>query len=187
MFQNFSLQRLRTHLILWPLAALLSLSACKPAKETPPVPEATMMKVLTDMHLAEVYSQGIGDSVRNRFEKNYDSLSAFYISILKHHKISFETFNETIAWYKERPAMMDSLYARVLSNLVEIRTRAGIKDSEEKPGMQSPAAGGNRDTVVPGGQTTPASVPIRMDTSALKGDKALEIDKATPKKINAEP
>lgn len=139
-----------------------------------------MVKVLTDMHLAEVYSQGIGDSVRNRFEKNYDSLSAFYISILKHHKLGFETFNETIAWYKERPAMMDSLYAKVLSNVVEIRSRAGIKDPEEKTNVQPPSAGGNRDTVAPGVQA-----PVMMDTLKLKDDAAKK-DQATPK-INAEP
>lgn len=101
-----------------------------------------MKQVLADIHLAEAYSQGLGDSTRNRFDKNYDSLAGFYSSILKHYDLSFEDFNEAIAWYKKRPVMMDSLYAKVLTQLMEIKSRAGLKDIETLPAQGPPPSAG---------------------------------------------
>jgi hypothetical protein len=107
------------------------LSACKQGQEAPPIPEEKMGKILVDIHLAETYSQGLGDSAKNKFEKNTDSLTGFYTSILKHHDLSFKEFNEALEWYKERPVILDSLYSKVLTQLVELKAQKGIKDMEE--------------------------------------------------------
>jgi hypothetical protein len=107
------------------------LAACKQGQEVPPVPEEKMGKILVDVHLAETYSQGLGDSAANKFEKNTDSLTGFYTSILKHYDLSFKEFNEALEWYKERPVILDSLYSKVLTQLIELKAQKGIKDIDE--------------------------------------------------------
>lgn len=116
------------------------LSACKQGQEVPPVPQEKMGKILVDIHLAEAYSQGLGDSVTNKFEKNTDSLTGFYTSILKHYALSFKEFNEALEWYKERPVILDSLYSKVLIQLIELKAQKGIKDIEEATPKKDSAA-----------------------------------------------
>lgn len=118
-------------LILLLAAILMCGVGCKQSKEEPPVAEAKMTRILLDLHLAETYSQGLGDSMKNKFEKNYDTLPSFYKSVLNHHQISFEEFNEAIQWYKNRPVEIDSLYVKVLNQLNELKAQKGIKDITE--------------------------------------------------------
>ncbi len=125
---------------------LFGLWGCKQGKETPPVPEEQMQQVLLDIHLAETYSQGLGDTTANRFQKNYDSLAGFYTSILKHHNMSLESFNEAMAWYRERPSRIDTLYGKVLTGLNELKAKAGIDEIEEEHKPPSPSSGSG-DTV----------------------------------------
>jgi len=90
-----------------------------------------MAGILLDIHLAESYSQGLGDSMTNKFEKNYDTLPSFYTSILKHHDVSFEDFNEAMDWYKQRPVNIDTLYGKVINQLNELKAAKGINDLKE--------------------------------------------------------
>jgi len=112
-------------------------TGCKSLPDNPPVASDKMSKILLDMQIAETYSLGLGDSVTNKFEKNYDSLGVFYRSILKKYDISFEDFKDAMAWYGERPAKMDSLLSGVLTQLSEIKAKEKIKDydvsMENKP------------------------------------------------------
>jgi hypothetical protein len=112
------------------ISLVCCLPACKQGQEVPPVPQEKMGKILVDIHLAETYSQGLGDSVTNKFEKNTDSLTGFYTSILKHYDLSFKEFNEALEWYKERPIILDSLYSKVLVQLIELKAQKGIKDTD---------------------------------------------------------
>jgi len=113
-------------------------TGCKQGQETPPVPQEKMEQVLLDMHLAETYSQGLGDSTKNKFEKNYDSLSGFYTSILKHYDLSFEDFNKALEWYKKRPAMADTLYGKVLNRLNELKAKENIREADPAPAAPPP-------------------------------------------------
>lgn len=122
------------------LMFIIGCCSCKQGQETPPLPEARMQAVLLDMHMAETYSLGLGDSTKNRFEKNYDSLAVFYNSILKHHHLTFKEFNDALNWYRERPIAIDSLYTKVLNQLNELKARKGIKDAEENHDASKPAA-----------------------------------------------
>lgn len=126
---QFLLKFLRVFIVV--ISFICCLSACKQGQETPPIPEEKMGKILVDIHLAETYSQGLGDSATNKFEKNSDSLTGFYTSILKHYDLSFKEFNEALEWYKERPVILDSLYGKVLTQLVELKAEKGIKDVDE--------------------------------------------------------
>lgn len=116
------------------------LPSCKQEQETPPVPEEKMGKILVDIHLAETYSQGLGDSAANKFEKNKDSLTGFYTSILKHYNLSFKEFNEAMEWYKARPIVLDSLYGKVLIQLIELKAQKGIRDVDEATPKKDSAA-----------------------------------------------
>lgn len=107
---------------------LLCFASCKAPKEEPPVPFDEMKALMLDIHLAETYSQGLGDTTGNKFDKNYDSLAVFYASIFKHHKLTFEEFNEALGWYRKRPSQMDSLYAGILEQLNTLKAKEGIKD-----------------------------------------------------------
>ncbi len=162
---------------------LCSIFSCKQGQEKPPIPEAKMQEVLVDMHLAESYSQGLGDSSANRFQKNYDSLAGFYTSILKHHKLSFEEFNEALEWYKERPMLIDTLYGKVLTRLTEMKARSGMKDFEEDTKAAAPAAAIPPDTAAIG--TRPQDKPQdiktgKTDTAAKKNKVAKPVTKSEP-------
>lgn len=106
-------------------------ASCKAPKEKPPIPFGEMKELMFDIHLAETYSQGLGDTTGNKFDKNYDSLAVFYSSIFKHHKITFDEFNKALEWYRERPAQMDSLYAGILDQLNTLKAKEGIKDIDD--------------------------------------------------------
>lgn len=118
---------------------LIGLASCKTPKEQPPVPFRKMQDVMLDIHLAETYSQGLGDTTGNKFEKNYDSLAVFYSSVLKHHGLSFEEFNEALEWFRERPLQMDSLYTGIIERLNTLKAKEGIRDIEDPANVPVPA------------------------------------------------
>lgn len=103
-------------------------ASCKSLPDNPPVPAAKMQKILLDIQIAETYSMGLGDSVTNKFEKNYDSLGTFYQSVFKRYNVSFEQFKDAMAWYEKRPVMMDSLLTNVINELSEVKAKEKIKD-----------------------------------------------------------
>ena len=80
------------------------------------LPPKTMEKVLYDIQLADVYSSSVVvDSVHRFGDKNIDSLAKYYNEVFKHHHITYEQFNNSIGWYKENPAQLDSIYTAVLN------------------------------------------------------------------------
>lgn len=86
---------------------------------------------MLDIHLAETYSQGLGDTTGNKFDKNYDSLAVFYSSIFQHHQISFEEFNEALNWYRKHPQQIEALYAHVIEKLNTLKAKEGIRDIDD--------------------------------------------------------
>ncbi len=120
------------------LLAITVLTSCSEKREQPPVPEEVMESVLLDLHLAESYSQGLGKDVKDHFEKNYDSLSGFYTSILKHYNLPFAEFNDALDWYKKRPERLDSLYQNIINLFNELKSKEGIRDLEEKSDADKP-------------------------------------------------
>ncbi|KAA5532279.1 DUF4296 domain-containing protein [Taibaiella lutea] len=135
------------------LIVLLTLQlGCKSLPDNPPVAPEKMSKVLLDMQIAETYSLGLGDSVTNKFEKNYDSLSVFYRSVLKKYDISFEDFKDAMQWYEARPLKMDSLLSNVLNQLSEIKAKEKIKNydpnAENKPVINVDSLNKHKDTSI---------------------------------------
>lgn len=85
--------------------------ACKSEKKI--LPPATMEKVLLDLTFAEAYSTITADSLHKYGTKNFDSLGVFYKEIFAHYKITPREFEESLNWYKNNPAEMDSAYSRI--------------------------------------------------------------------------
>lgn len=90
-----------------------------------------MENVLLDVQLAEVYSTLVPkDSVRHEAGgKNTDSLAAWYRSIFARHGITDAEFSKSVAWYREHPEELDSVYTRVLTRLEQMgrpAARAGL-------------------------------------------------------------
>jgi len=100
-----------------------------------------MSKIILDIQIAEVYSQGLDDSVKNKFEKNYDSLNAFYASILKHHAVTYGDYNEAMEWYKNHPVLMDSMLGMVSKELTAVKKRENIEASTTPPGQPNAYTG----------------------------------------------
>jgi hypothetical protein len=160
--------------------ALLALqTGCKSLPDNPPVPSGKMSKILLDIQIAETYSLGLGDSVTNKFEKNYDSLDVFYRSIFKKYDVSFEDFKDAMKWYEARPAKMDSLLSNVLNELSEIKAKEKIKDydpSVENKPVVADSLNKNKDTIpkkdLRKRQNPRDTISKKKDTASNKKDKA---------------
>ncbi len=97
-----------------PLLFLFVFAACI-RKETPPLPPQKMQAVLSDIHLAEVYSLVINTTANPpQNGKQLDSLAKFYATILKHYKLSEKEFEQGLDWYKNHPEELDSVYQRMI-------------------------------------------------------------------------
>lgn len=110
------------------LLGLLSCVACH-RKSTERLPPQKMQAVLTDIHLAEAYSAVINKSaISQPDKKNLDSLARFYAMICKHHGISREQFYESLAWYRNHPDQMDSLYSKMLPDMTRLEAAYGTRE-----------------------------------------------------------
>lgn len=96
------------------------LVSCKEA-EKPHLSREKMLGIVTDLHLAEVYSTMKNED--KSANKNMDSLAYYYKSILSHHKVTMEELKSSIKWYSENPKELDSVY---INTLTEISTIEGV-------------------------------------------------------------
>lgn len=95
---------------------IVTVCSCKP-KEEAHLPAEKIQRILTDLHLAEINSMLVYDSTHQARNKNLDSLALYYNDVLAHHNISKEEFSKSLQWYKENPEELDSVYARVITDL----------------------------------------------------------------------
>ena len=106
--------------------------SCSEAQDKSPIELDKMATILADIHVAEYYSQGLGEDIP-KFKKNQDSLALFYSSILAHHQMSLQQFDSTYDWFLDHPAIMDSLYLKVNEKLEGMRkafkTKIGNADN----------------------------------------------------------
>ena len=114
--------------------SILLLYACsQPEQQSAVLDSEKMTGLLLDLHLAEAYSIGLGDTVENsphRFDKNYDSLAVFYTSILAHHGTNLKQFKASLNWYRDRPGKMDTLYLNLIEALMAQKSERNIPDMD---------------------------------------------------------
>lgn len=98
------------------LVLIVTIGSCKP-KEEPHLPAAKMQHILTDIHLAEINSMLVYDSTHQARNRNIDSLAVYYNDIFAHYKTNKEEFSKSLDWYKTNPEELDSVYARIITDL----------------------------------------------------------------------
>lgn len=98
------------------LLIILLLFACAPKKPKPPADvlnEQQMSTILADMHLADAIistKTGTTDSLRQAGVN-------FREFIYEKHHTNHKQFTESFDFYKMNPALMDSVYAEVITKL----------------------------------------------------------------------
>jgi hypothetical protein len=91
------------------------------------IPADNMQKILADLHIAEVYSTMVNDSLHQIRDKNKDSLAVYYKSVLTHYNITKEQLVQSIKWYKMHPAELDSVYAGMITDFSKLESEYPVK------------------------------------------------------------
>jgi len=91
------------------------------------IPADNMQSILSDLHIAEVYSTMVNDSLHQVRDKNKDSLAVYYKSILEHHKVTPEQLTTSIKWYKMNPEKLDSMYANMITHFSKLESEYPVK------------------------------------------------------------
>ena len=104
------------------LLCITLLGAC--SKETADViPEDKMELLLTDIHLAEAWSnEQAKDSSGRVLPRNDDSMAAMYRTIYAHHGVTDSLYRKSMDWYRARPVELDSIYTRMVRRLSAMET-----------------------------------------------------------------
>jgi hypothetical protein len=110
------------------ITLLFVFTACKHSNNDHLSPKI-MKRILLDMHIAEAYSTMAKDSLHRLGVKNYDSLAAWYKDIFVHYKLTPQQFTESLNWYKNHPADIDSIY----TDMLPVITKWQSKATEHKP------------------------------------------------------
>lgn len=97
------------------LLFITAILAASCSEKKPPVPFNTFKNVLKELHLSEAAAGVPGTSIYESFAT--DSSARFNALALKKNGISEAQFREALAWYKDRPELLDSAYRLVLNEL----------------------------------------------------------------------
>lgn len=93
-----------------------------------------MIKILSDIQIAEATL-----NVKNYKRDSADIMAtAFYNSIFKNHKITYQIFEESFKYYSDNPALLDEIYQQVVDDL-------SMKQSKVK--RFAPPIPANRDSI----------------------------------------
>lgn len=96
---------------------MLLLFACAPKKPKAPsdmLSQSQMSDVLSDMHLADAIATSTKAGNQDSINQEKVNLRGF---ILSKYNISQDQFEESFAYYKQNPVLMDSVYAEVITKL----------------------------------------------------------------------
>lgn len=124
------------------------LISCNDPLKKAPIPVEKLTEIITELHIAEYYSQGLGDSTA-KFKKNHDSLALYYNSILAHHQLNFQQLDSGYKWLMNNPEIMDSVYKKVNSNIEELRIKykTGKSNVDVLPESQALKTNAPKDTL----------------------------------------
>ena len=100
------------HCIVLLCCAMYILVGCK--QDAAHMPQSRMAPILADLHLADAYSSLVRDSLHPNAEKNYDSLAKWTTQIFAKYGVTRQSFNQSMDWYRDRPADLDSLLAATI-------------------------------------------------------------------------
>lgn len=95
---------------------LLSLSACGGIKDNKPadlIPEAQMIEILADIHVADA----VVDNKYGTQKADLPLTNALYTQIYKNHKITAARYKSSYKYYEAHPGLMDKIYTQVITEL----------------------------------------------------------------------
>ncbi|MCC7233007.1 MAG: DUF4296 domain-containing protein [Bacteroidia bacterium] len=92
--------------------------ACGREQAIPPgvLTKEEMVPLLTDIQLAQAEI-----SLSQQADPENHSLSDYLITILKHRKISVETYEKSIRFYSEHPGLLNEVYQAVIIRLNQLQ------------------------------------------------------------------
>lgn len=106
--------RLLLPLLLCALVALPPLSACSSfSSSSPPIPDSTFSRLLTEMHLLSA-----------RATRDGQLPPGVQDSILWRYGVQPEAFDATLRYYSRRPTQLDALYDGVIDTLNALEQRS---------------------------------------------------------------
>lgn len=96
----------------WVLSVIFFLSCTKTTPENI-IPEEKMIRVLTDVHIADGNTPAFSDpdSVKQR-------MSAYLKAVYQKHKIDSAKFRRSLQYYSRRPELLQEMYGQVEKNLI---------------------------------------------------------------------
>lgn len=98
---------------LLPLLLFVFLLGCR--EEKAPIPFPVFKNIIKDLHVAEAAVNTPGTPMHGASAT--DSMPKLNALVLEKYKINEATFRAGMAWYKERPELLDSAYNLVLADL----------------------------------------------------------------------
>lgn len=108
-----------TRLVFIALLSVIVISSCGESNNSP-IPKDKMVKLMTDIHLSEVYGTMVNDSLHQSINRNMDSIAFYYKSILAHHDVTIEDFKKSLDWYSDHPIELDSVYIEVQNEMIKL-------------------------------------------------------------------
>lgn len=100
---------LPTHLL---IISFLFLFSCE-EKEVILLPEDLMVDVLSELHIADAYTERNSNPINYRNNLRED----LYLEVLEKFELDEQTFRQTYDFYTSHPYEMDSLYLKVIEKL----------------------------------------------------------------------
>jgi hypothetical protein len=99
---------------------LLLLSACR-STDSLPIPEAKLIEILADAHIAEAAVQSLGGAQRDSL------ITAYYNQLFEIHQVSRQDFEASLEALEQNPARMMEVYEKVTEHLnrLELESRGG--------------------------------------------------------------
>lgn len=109
------------------------LNSCQMGDE-PPIAVDKMQQILRDIHLSEAENQQTGrDSANNPLPRNKQDLAESYATVYDHYNISKEDFNNSMDWYRKHPALLDSIYTRLIPEMSVLQAQAETLEKATPP------------------------------------------------------
>lgn len=79
--------------------------------------------MMLDMELAEGFVQNIPTDSLHKTLSLSDSLALYNAGILKYYGYTTEEFSNTMDYYKDHPALLDSLYQDLLTEVTILQSK----------------------------------------------------------------
>jgi len=107
-------------------------SEVKPTADfNPEISEPTMIKILTDVHIAE----GLIQMTKGSKKDSISNIS--YQRIYEHYNIDEEKFDNNLKQYLNQPFIADRIYKEVLENLTKLETKPSSNNKNMKKAIES--------------------------------------------------